>query len=139
MERPPFFALNDFFLLDSRSKFEDVVKMLDLNRLCDDEVKEVIVSTLSFLRIKQKVFVENVIHLLLHHCLGTFEVECERVLLEGLGLVGEKMKRKSDNDLLSLFAEEDEIYFRRRDLQQRQARQKASVDLITSHLEDFEY
>jgi len=139
MERPPFFALNDFFLLDSRSKFEDVVKMLDLNRLCDDEVKEVIVSTLSFLRIKQKVFVENVIHLLLHHCLGTFEVECERVLLEGFGLVGEKIKRKSDNDLLSLFAEEDEIYFRRRDLQQRQARQKAAVDLITSHLEDCEY
>ena len=137
MERPPFFALNDFFLLDSRSKFLEVVTKLDLNRLCDDEVKEVIVSTLSFLRIKQKVFVENVIHLLLHHCLGTFEVECERVLLEGLGLVGEK--RKSDNDLLRLFAEEDEIYFRRRDLQQRRARQKTAADLITSHLEDFEY
>lgn len=137
MEKPPFFALNDFFLLDSRSKFQDVVEMLDLNRVCDDEVKEVIVSTLSFLRIKQKVFVENVIHLLLHHCLGTFENECERVLLDGLGLVGEK--RKTDNDLLRLFAEEDEIFFRRRDLQQRQTRQKTAVDLITSHLEDFEY
>ena len=137
MERPPFFALNDFFLLDSRSKFAEVIKLLDGSRLCDEEVKEVIVSTLSFLRIKQKVFVENVIHLLLHHCLGTFEVECERVLLEGLGLVGEK--RKSDNDLLRLFAEEDEIYFRRRDLQQRRARQKTAADLITSHLEDFEY
>mmetsp|Transcript_14875 Transcript_14875/g.33207 ORF Transcript_14875/g.33207 Transcript_14875/m.33207 type:complete len:851 (-) Transcript_14875:59-2611(-) len=137
MEKPPFFTLNDFFLLDSRSKFQEVVESLDMNRICDDEVTEVIVSTLSFIRVKQKIFTENVIQYLLHHCLGTFEVECEKVLLDGLGLTG--AKRRDDSELLRLFHEEDDIYFRRKDLKERRLRQKVAVDLITEHLEEFEY
>lgn len=137
MEKPPFFTLNDIFLISSRNKFRDVVERLDVNKVCDDEITEVIISTLSFIRVKEKIFSETCIQYLLHHCLGTFESECEKVLLEGLGLTGEK--RKPDEILHRLLQEDDEVYFRRKDLKVRRERQIAAIKLITEHMEEFEY
>ena len=96
------------------------------------QISGVISASLSFLRIRQKIFSENVVQQVLHHLLGAVGGGIETALLEGFGVIGSD--RKDDDALHALFEEEETAKRTRRDLLNRGRCQQRVLTLVDNYL-----